>query len=764
MNLIDKALSTVGLQRKTPDFAVTNFPSRNFITSLVEPEQNYFDQYILYNYKAIDYISDKVASVELQMFEGDDKQDDNPILQNLLGFNPYMNLWEARKLKEIHLRLVGSAYWYIDREPEVNKMFELYPLRPDKMKVMTNNIGLPAYYQYEDGDGKLVDFRPEDVVYFRRVNPKNWFEGLSQTKQISYLTNAYAAGAQLNQNTFLNGGAQNLMLYFDGISDEDRERVEVQLQQKYGGPKNAGRRGVVNAKPEVIDLSKSQRDLQYVDGMKMLRQDILAAYGIPEALLFPSATNANSKEARYSFQADTIQPAIEQELAALNEQLLRKVQGKNAIATLEFRSEPVVQNDPNDLFEQAKKAVEAGIFTREQALEHIGLEDDGLGDLDEQGQEAPAPDPETEKRFKALQDALNQLIEGKYEEADYVKFEKMADSQEGILYKASLDLFAGQAVRSVQAIQKADKVTVRGVFDYDQEIGVTKNTFRQPFFDVLSNSNEAANTEIKSKLFRYSVNSAPTYKSKSLSGAAEAALTKKLEYFAGEITETTAKRLRKQVSAGIKEGFQKRQLAESVLALFNNQLDGTENAEFLQKIGVYEGHLSLVDSEIKMNTDARFRRMLQNLDAAKARGDIDSDQHKKGLQAIRGLIDPTSPIGTEIDQLLTTVYRVNKEEGITRSRAVTIARTEATYARNLGFQDTYEANPFVKGKRWSSARDKDTRREPDGGHFAAHGQVVAVDEPFTVGGEELMFPGDTSLGASAKNIVNCRCRQTAVVI
>jgi hypothetical protein len=32
-----------------------------------------------------------------------------------------------------------------------------------------------------------------------------------------------------------------------------------------------------------------------------------------------------------------------------------------------------------------------------------------------------------------------------------------------------------------------------------------------------------------------------------------------------------------------------------------------------------------------------------------------------------------------------------------------------------------------------------------------------MDEPFVVDGEQLMFPGDTSMGATARNIVNCRC-------
>ena len=42
-------------------------------------------------------------------------------------------------------------------------------------------------------------------------------------------------------------------------------------------------------------------------------------------------------------------------------------------------------------------------------------------------------------------------------------------------------------------------------------------------------------------------------------------------------------------------------------------------------------------------------------------------------------------------------------------------------------------------------------------HVAADGAIVNINQPFKVGGEQLMVPGDESLGATAGNIINCRC-------
>lgn len=54
---------------------------------------------------------------------------------------------------------------------------------------------------------------------------------------------------------------------------------------------------------------------------------------------------------------------------------------------------------------------------------------------------------------------------------------------------------------------------------------------------------------------------------------------------------------------------------------------------------------------------------------------------------------------------------------------------------------------------WDATLDEFTRPH----HFEADGLTVPIDEPFVIAGERMMFPGDDSLGATAKNLINCRC-------
>lgn len=92
-------------------------------------------------------------------------------------------------------------------------------------------------------------------------------------------------------------------------------------------------------------------------------------------------------------------------------------------------------------------------------------------------------------------------------------------------------------------------------------------------------------------------------------------------------------------------------------------------------------------------------------------------------------------------------------DGFKSRRAVLIARTEVVAASNAGAYFAARQLGVPMRKRWIATLDERTRDW----HADAHGQERDIDEPFEVHGELLMFPGDATLGASAENIIQCRC-------
>lgn len=103
---------------------------------------------------------------------------------------------------------------------------------------------------------------------------------------------------------------------------------------------------------------------------------------------------------------------------------------------------------------------------------------------------------------------------------------------------------------------------------------------------------------------------------------------------------------------------------------------------------------------------------------------------------------------SEIARKIKTNIFKDLREGV---RARRLAHTEAHGMVENGRQRGAEVNKVIKSKSWSAAADA---RET---HGDANAQTVPKEEPYFVGGFQLMFPGDTSLGADLKEIINCRC-------
>jgi uncharacterized protein with gpF-like domain len=100
----------------------------------------------------------------------------------------------------------------------------------------------------------------------------------------------------------------------------------------------------------------------------------------------------------------------------------------------------------------------------------------------------------------------------------------------------------------------------------------------------------------------------------------------------------------------------------------------------------------------------------------------------------------------------------NSYSEMTLYRAEMIARTEVINASNTASLAGAKVSGANVQKEWLASRDKRTRED----HEKADGQVVDLDAPFIMGGYQLMWPGDPSMGAPAKDLINCRCTLTYV--
>lgn len=144
-------------------------------------------------------------------------------------------------------------------------------------------------------------------------------------------------------------------------------------------------------------------------------------------------------------------------------------------------------------------------------------------------------------------------------------------------------------------------------------------------------------------------------------------------------------------------------------------------------------------------------------------------------------IDPVKDIAWNVRQMKSEVLqgilqgedmqaiasRLSNVIGMNENSAVRNARTMVTSAENKGRQDGFyqaEEDGIILEKYWLCVHGERTREaHAAAGNDYSKSKSIPQNQPFIVGGEKLMFPGDSSMGASGWNLYNCRCSVAAVI-
>lgn len=155
-----------------------------------------------------------------------------------------------------------------------------------------------------------------------------------------------------------------------------------------------------------------------------------------------------------------------------------------------------------------------------------------------------------------------------------------------------------------------------------------------------------------------------------------------------------------------------------------------------------------------------YRNKLENLDPAHETLAL----RRKGSD---GLVNRAIAAGKPLDAATIDRLVTDYKNNTLRYRGEMIGRTEAMQALN---RSEYEATKQVVDmgaapesaieREWDSAGDGRVRWS----HKRLNGQRVGINEAFTApSGAKMMCPGDTSLGATAEEVIACRCRVRTVI-
>ena len=129
-------------------------------------------------FQSINRVADAVASINWDVFRGDQELSAHPLIDLMKRPNPHQSGKEyVRALVSFYL-IAGNSY--AERVEVGGQTRELYQLRPDRMSIIPDQSGSPRAYVYTAG-GKKVTFDADDktIWHMKTFNPLNHWYGQS---------------------------------------------------------------------------------------------------------------------------------------------------------------------------------------------------------------------------------------------------------------------------------------------------------------------------------------------------------------------------------------------------------------------------------------------------------------------------------------------------------------------------------------------------------------------------------------------------------
>ncbi len=340
-------------------------------------------------FSAVTKVANELARTKFKLrTRGDDPQqivshqalDALNLPQPIKSGKSMLTAFDLKYVSALHLLLPGEAFWVL--QDRLNPRVGGSPTRidvvlPYLMRPRLDDRGDLADYVFQGAKGEQV-IRPEDVVHFKLPDGKNLYRGHSPAQSIRYAVDSHEEADILNLKLLQNGGLpQGFLKSEANMTPEQMRTLREQWQQMYGGGRNGGKVAVLPNKMDFQEVQRTQQEMQYAEGKRTNRDEILAAYGVGLEILgrTESQTRANAEAAIYVFMKFGVTPFLDKFVDTLNNDYLVAFAGTE---DLEFYYDDRVPENLEDKRATAAALFQMGGLTPDEARAMFGLEALGL--------------------------------------------------------------------------------------------------------------------------------------------------------------------------------------------------------------------------------------------------------------------------------------------------------------------------------------------------------------------------------------------------
>ena len=343
-------------------------------------------------FRAISEIAKCAGSVPFNLFQGSGTSrreiEEHELLTLLERPSPMQS--RSALIQSLIGFLLISGNSYLERVGPRNKPpSELWPKRPDRMKIKAGERGLPSSYVFSVG-GQTVSWPvnqitgSSNILHMKTFHPLNDFYGMSPVEAAAFAIDQHNEAGQWNMALLQNSARPSGALVIDpksgtGLDDDQYQRLKSEIEDKYSNPVNAGRPLLLEGGLDWKEMSLSPTDMDWLQGKHTSARDIAMSFGMPAQMLgIPGDnTHRNMEEARLWFWEQTCLPLLDFLLRELN-WWLTPLFGKDLELTFDLDEIPALITRRHVLWDKVTKS---DFLTINEKREAVGYEPRPEGDV-----------------------------------------------------------------------------------------------------------------------------------------------------------------------------------------------------------------------------------------------------------------------------------------------------------------------------------------------------------------------------------------------
>ncbi len=328
-------------------------------------------------YASVKAIAQTVASVPFVFYKdtasGREKlPQSHPLVRLFWGVNPVMSRYDFWEASMVYLELTGNCFWALEKSDSDGLPAEIWPLRPDRMRIVPNKEEMVDGYLFSVGE-KNVGYGRDEMIHVKYFNPLSELWGMSPlgAARQGLLGDFYAV--MYNQKFFKQGARPSGVLTTDTqLDDASMRRLRAEFDQAYSGAERSHRVILLEKGLNWQSVSLAQKDMEFIEQRRLSREEILAVYKVPpiEVGILEHANYANSQTQDKIFWTKGVIPRLKKIEECLNTFLVPRF-GSGIFGEFDLSKVEALRENEVEKSDIATKLVGSDVWTVNEARHRL---------------------------------------------------------------------------------------------------------------------------------------------------------------------------------------------------------------------------------------------------------------------------------------------------------------------------------------------------------------------------------------------------------